>query len=62
MPFAGERHPKAKLTDKQIQHLRRLWSNGYTANQLSEWFGISRTYAYLLATEKVRVQKPKVKP
>lgn len=34
----GENHPKAKLTDHEVELVRQLREDGYTYDQLSEIF------------------------
>lgn len=58
----GERHPKAKLTDRQVRELQDDWKTGrYTLAQLGEKYGISRDYAWKLKgnrREATRLHRP----
>lgn len=47
--FAGEKHPSAKLTERDVQELRRLRGGGLTYEELGRRFGISWTHARSVA-------------
>jgi DNA-binding XRE family transcriptional regulator len=51
----GERHYRAKLSDEEVVHLRRVWNTGqYNQGQLAEMFGIDNTTVAKIVTNKLR--------
>ena len=40
----GESHPKAKLSDAQVEQIRSLYEEGFVSYRtLAKWFGVPRT-------------------
>lgn len=50
----GERHPMAKLSDKQVANLRRDFVKGLTKTELGKKYRISDTHAHRLVTKRNR--------
>lgn len=43
--LAGEAHPRARLTDEDVEEIRRRRKAGETYRELAEAFGVSRVHA-----------------
>ena len=40
----GESHPKARLTDAQVEQIRTLYEEGFVGYRaLAKWYGVPRT-------------------
>jgi hypothetical protein len=48
----GERHHKAKLTSKQVLHIRKLATSGLSDTAISKVFGVSLNSVYLIKTRR----------
>lgn len=47
--FCGERHPMAKLTDRQVADLRAEFAAGVKRSDIADKYGVSVTHVYRLA-------------
>ena len=54
--MSGERHGRAKLTDKQIERMWWMRSLGFTHEQIGTVMGISLSYAHAVLTGRKRRQ------
>lgn len=50
----GEKHPQAKLSDRQVKRLRTAFDAGFNRNIIAEEYGISVTHVYRLGGRKLR--------
>jgi hypothetical protein len=50
--LAGTRHPKAKITDRDVREIRRLKAEGLTGKQIGELFGMNRNSINRIAAGK----------
>jgi len=48
--LTGERHPGSKLTQKDVDEIRRLFAAGMNRHQIAKRFGISDTHANRIVT------------
>jgi hypothetical protein len=53
----GEKHPLAKITDKQASHIKRLFAEGVVRPRIAEKYGISVSMVYKIAAGKRHVQE-----
>jgi hypothetical protein len=54
--LSGEFHPRAKLTDKEVDVLRRRYlEGGVTHRQLARLFGVSRAQVFRLLHQEQRI-------
>lgn len=52
--ITGERHPRAKFTDAQVDEIRRMHSAGERTVDIVRMFGVSRHHVWLIVKNKVR--------
>ncbi|MFU2205254.1 HNH endonuclease [Streptococcus suis] len=52
--MSGENNPSAKLSDKEVDTIRRMRKSGVKLRELSELFGVSIPYLSLLCNQKYR--------
>ncbi|MDX3067154.1 HNH endonuclease [Streptomyces sp. ND04-05B] len=48
----GEKHPKAKLTDAQVEEMRKRFTKGESVPKLAAEYGVSRSHAYKLVNQR----------
>ena len=54
----GEGHPRAKLTDHEVELIRVLHEQGWGYRRLAEKFDITRGHAHRICAYASRVQAP----
>lgn len=53
----GERHPNAKLTDKQVAAIRREYARGTKVQPLADKYGVSYTTVWAIVNNVSRIGK-----
>lgn len=55
----GETHPRAKLTDRQVDELRDMYEEeSWSISHLAQWFGLSVSTVHSIVTYRTRAQTP----
>lgn len=56
----GETHPRAKLTDRQVDELRDMYEEeAWSISHLALWFGLSVSTVHSIVTYQTRAQTPR---
>jgi len=53
-PLKGEQHPNAKLWEREIREIRKLWKTGkYRQSELASMYGLDRAHLFRIVKNRI---------